>query len=119
MTSIQLSEPSYLNWRYGGGQSLNPPTNPSDHNRNAFEHGRKVAGADETAYLVRLWDGPYGIQCPNGRSWLSIQPDGSYQERPVIEGEEPGPWERFVLEGNVLVEYPKDDVSRGPVEFVS
>ena len=118
MTSIQLSEPCYLNWRWGGGQSLEPPTNPDDTDRRAFEYGRKEAGSDETASLVRLSDGSYAIQSPNGRSWLSIQPDGSYEERPVIEGEEPGPWERFTLDGTVLVEWPKEDSSRAPVEFV-
>jgi hypothetical protein len=118
MTSIQLSEPAYVNWRYGGGQSLDPPTQPQDKNREAFEYGRATAGVDETANLVELSDGTFGVQSPNGRSWLSIQGDGSYQERPVVEGEEPGPWERFTLVDGILTELPKDGVSREPVTFV-
>lgn len=116
--TIQLSEPAYLNWRHGGGQSLDPPTNPDDDNREAFEHGRPTAGVDESAQLVELADGTYGIKAPNGRSWLSIQPDGAFQEREVVEGEEPGVWERFTLEDNVLTELPKDGAMRVAVEFV-
>lgn len=115
---IQLSEAYYLNWRWGGGQSLDPPTNPADPNRDPFEHGRSEAGSDETAQLVTFADGTYGIQSPNGRSWLSIQPDASYEERPVIAGEEPGPWERFMLAGNVLTELAKEGVTRAPVTMV-
>ncbi len=107
--TIQLSEPSYLNWRYGGGQSLEPPTAPDDPNRDPFEHGRPSAGADETAKLFRFGDGTYGVQSPNGRSWLSIQPDGSYEERPV-EDSEPGAYERFTLQGNVLTSVSAPDV---------
>lgn len=120
MSTIQLSEPAFLNWRYGGGQSLDPPTKPDDPNRDPFEHGRPVAGVDETAQLFQFTDGTYGIQSPNGRSWLSIQRDGSYEERPVVEDEEPGSFERFTLAGNVLTELPKDeaDATRDPVTFV-
>lgn len=117
-TPIQLSEPCYLNWRWGGGQSLEPPTNPDDPSRAPFEYGRKEAGSDETAQLIRLADGTYGVLSPNGRSWLSIQPDGSYEERPAVAGQEPGPWERFTLDGSALVELPKPDMARTPVEFV-
>jgi hypothetical protein len=118
VATIQISEPAYLNWRWGGGQSLDPPTQPSDPNRYPFEYGRPVAGADETGNLFQFADGTYGIQSPNGRSWLSIQGDGSYEERPVVEGQEPGPWERFTLEGNVLTELPKEGATREPVTFV-
>lgn len=38
-----------------------------------------------------------GIQRPNG-SWLSVQPDGSYQERDTI-----GPWETVVVDPSVNV----------------
>lgn len=107
--TIQLSEPSYLNWRYGGGQSLEPPTAPDDPNRDPFEHGRPVAGIDETAKLFKFADGTYGIQSPNGRSWLSVQPDGSYEERLVVDGE-PGAYERFTLAGNVLTSVSAPDV---------
>jgi hypothetical protein len=118
--TIQLSEPCYVNWRYGGGQSLDPPTHPADQNREPFEYGRTTAGVDETATLVELSDGTYGVMSPNGRSWLSIQEDGSYQERPVAEGQEPGPWERFTLsEDGVLTELQKTDVSRAAVTFVA
>jgi hypothetical protein len=118
MGTIQLSEPFYLNWRYGGGQSLDPPTQPADPNRDPFEHGRETAGADETAQLFQFADGTYGIKSPNGRSWLSIQGDGSYEERPATDDAEPGPWERFTLTGNVLTELPKEDATRAPVTFV-
>jgi hypothetical protein len=118
MGTIQLSEPFYLNWRYGGGQSLDPPTQPDDPNRDPFEHGRETAGADETAQLFKFADGTYGIKSPNGRSWLSIQGDGSYEERPATDDAEPGPWERFTLKGNVFTELPKENAMRAPVTFV-
>lgn len=117
-TPIQLSQPYFLNWRYGGGQSLDPPTNPDDDNHDPFEFGRSEAGVDETAQLVELSDGTYGLMSPNGRSWLSIQPDGAFQEREVIEGEEPGVWERFTISGNVVTELQKEGVTRAPVSFV-
>jgi hypothetical protein len=116
MQPIQLSEPAFLNWRYGGGQSLDPPTNPDDPNRDPYEHGRPVAGADETGQLFQFADGTYGMQSPNGRSWLSVQGDGSLEERPVTD-QEPGPWERFTRSGNVFTELPKD-ATREPVTFV-
>jgi hypothetical protein len=115
---IQLSETCYLNWRWGGGQSLDPPTNPDDLDRAPFEYGRTEAGAHETAQLVSLPDGTFGLMSPNGRTWLSIQTDGTYEERPVVAGEEPGPWERFTLDGNVLTELSKEGVTRSPVTFV-
>jgi hypothetical protein len=120
VSTIQISEPAYLNWRYGGGQSLDPPTNPDDPNRDPFEHGRPVAGVDETGNLYQFVDETYGIQSPNGRSWVSVQGDGSLEEREVVEGQEPGPWERFTREGNVLTELPKEGApaSRAPVTFV-
>jgi hypothetical protein len=118
VSTIQISEPAFLNWRYGGGQSLDPPTAPDDPNRDPFEHGRPVAGVDETGNLYQFADATYGVQSPNGRSWLSVQGDGSLEERPVVEGQEPGPWERFTREGNVLTEVPKDGATRAPVTFV-
>jgi hypothetical protein len=97
---VALSEPRFLNWRYGGGQSLEPPTAPDDPNRSPFEYGRTEVGSDEEAELVGLGGGKYAIRSPNGRSWLSIQPDGRLEERDATGY--PGPWEEFIVEGNVI-----------------
>jgi hypothetical protein len=113
---VQLSVPNYLNWRWGGGQSLQPPTNPADPNRAPFEFGRTVAGQDETCELVALGGGEYAVRAPNGRSWLSVQPDGSLEERDASTP--PGAWERFTLHDGVLVEKPKEGITRALVEFL-
>jgi hypothetical protein len=80
---IALSKPAYLNWRYGGGQSLNPPTAPGDWNRSPFEFNRAEIGSDEQCELVPA-EGKYAVRSPNGRAWLSIQPDGRLEERNVL-----------------------------------
>lgn len=41
--------------------------------------------------------GGVAIQKPNGK-YLSVQPDGSYQERDAV-----GPWETFTVDGAVNV----------------
>jgi len=41
--------------------------------------------------------GGVAIQKPNG-TYLSVQPDGSYQERDAV-----GPWETFTMDGSVNV----------------
>ncbi len=104
---IALSKPAFLNWRYGGGQSLDPPTNSSDRNRSAFEFNRLEVGSDEQCELV-VAQGGYAVRSPNGRSWLSIQPDGRLEERDASGA--PGPWELFTLDGNVLTSAAFPDV---------
>jgi len=81
-----------LNWRHGGGQSLQPPTVPGDRNRQPFEW-RSSIGADESCTLVKQGNGLYAAKSPNGKSWLSRQPDGSLQERATSDASQPGPWE--------------------------
>jgi len=113
---IALSEPAYVNWRWGGGQSLDPPTAPDDPNRAPFEFGRPTAGADEWCELVPAGE-YYAVRAPNGRSWLSVQPDGTLEERDA--GQAPGAWELFALQPDgVLVECPKEGITRPLVEFV-
>jgi len=113
---VALSQPSYINWRWSGGQSLEPPTNPDDPNREPFEYGRPTAGVDEWAELVPCGD-YVAVRSPNGRSWLSVQLDGSLEERDAAG--EPGEWELFTLQDDgVLVEKAKEGVTRPPVELI-
>ena len=91
-SAIRDPQHGILNWRYGGGQGLNPPTNPSDHNRQPFEW-RSAVGPDESCTLVKQGNGLYAAKSPNGKSWLSRQPDGSLQERATSDPSQPGPWE--------------------------
>ncbi len=53
---------------------------------------------------VPLSSGKVGIQIPNGL-YLSVQPDGSYQERPAVGGS----YERFTFDAtiNVLIVQPR------------
>jgi hypothetical protein len=118
MFKLALSKPAFLNWRHGGGQSLDPPTQPDDPNRAAFEYGRTTVGVDEQCSGYEFADGTWGMRSPNGRSWLSIQEDGSEQERVASDDAEPGPWERFTKNGNVFTELPKENATREPVTFV-
>ena len=59
--NIALSKPSYLNWRYGGGQSLEPPTAPGDRNRQPFEFNRSEVGADDECHLAPFSGGKYAL----------------------------------------------------------
>ena len=112
---IALSQPAYINWRWGGGQSLEPPTHPDDPNRAPFEFNRPTAGADEWCELVPVGD-YVAVRSPNGRSWLSVQADGSLEERDAAG--EPGHWELFTLTEGVLVELEKEGVTRPAVELL-
>lgn len=75
-------------------------------------------GGDETCHVLPNADGTYSIQSPNGQQWLSIQSDGSRQARQVSDPSQPGSWERFTRNGNVLTELPKDGTSRQLVQFL-
>jgi hypothetical protein len=113
---VALSQPSYINWRWGGGQSLEPPTNADDPNREAFEYDRPQAGGDEWVDLIPQGD-YYAVRSPNGRSWLSVQIDGSLEERDAQH--EPGEWELFTLtHDGLIVEKAKEGVTRPPQEFL-
>jgi len=76
-------------------------------------------GGDETWTVIDQGDGTVAVRSPNGQQWLSIQPDGRWESRPVADPGQPGPWERFTRDGNVLREVPKDGVSRPPVELLT
>jgi hypothetical protein len=88
----------------------------------AFDQGVEVRplnaqGGDETVEIVANADGTYSVKSPNGAEWLSIQADGSFGGRP--SNGEPGLWEKFSREGNVLTEMPKDGVTRPLVQLIA
>lgn len=85
-----------------------------------FEHRPANAqGADETVELVKNDDGTWSIKSPDGQDWLSIQPSGGFDARPVADPSQPGPWEKFSRVGNVLTELPKDGVDRPLVQLIA
>src|SRR6185436_8142961 len=73
-------------------------------------------GSDETVGLVTQPDGTLAILSPNGTQWLSIQPDGSREPRDAHG--EPGAWETFTRQGNVVTERAKDNLARPLVQFL-
>jgi hypothetical protein len=72
-------------------------------------------GDDETVDVIQNADGTWSIKSPNGQHWLSIQPDGSLEARDAAG--EPGAWEKFTREGNVLTELPKEGITRPLTSF--
>jgi hypothetical protein len=72
-------------------------------------------GGDETFRLVPLGGDRYALLSPNGREWVSVQPDGSLQGRSAAGA--PGSWETFTLAGQILSEAPKGD-DRPAVQFL-
>lgn len=99
---VALSEVSVINWRFGGGKG--------------FERRTEV-NVEELCHLVRNTDGTISILSPNKDTWLTVELDGSLGERP--SDNPPGPWERFLLDGNILTELPKEGVTRPMKKFIS
>lgn len=84
-----------------------------------FEH-RPVEqqGSDETLAVLPNPDGTWSVQSPTGDDWLSVQMDGTLEARATSDPSQPGPWEKFTRQGNVLTELPKDGVTRPWRQFL-
>lgn len=91
-TALRDSQRGILNWVWGGGISLDPTYHPEITDRHPFEW-RTVVGADESCTLVRQPSGLYAAKSPNGRSWLSVQPNGALEERSTADPGQPNGFE--------------------------
>jgi len=77
-----------------------------------------AAGGDEIVDVVKNADGTYSVQSPDGTEWLSLQPDGTMEARPVSDPSQPGAWEKFTRKGNVLTEGAKEGLDRRLIELI-
>lgn len=78
-----------------------------------------AVGGDELFDLIQNPDGTWSIKSPNGEQWFSVQRDGSWASRDVSDPNQPGPWEKFSRQGNVLTELPKDNITRPLVQLIA
>jgi hypothetical protein len=76
-------------------------------------------GGDETFTLRPNADGTWSVIAPNGAAWLTIEQNGTFGFRLLSEHPEPGGWEKFTRQGNVLTEVPKDGVTRPLVQLIA
>jgi hypothetical protein len=101
MDQVALARLEVINWRFGGGKG--------------FEK-RDAIGSDELASLVKNDDGSYSVLSPNKDYWLTVNNEGNLEER--TSSNPPGDWEKFHLDGNVLIEMPKEGVTRPVKKFI-
>ena len=61
-------------------------------------------GGWELVEIAMLANGRYTVRFVDANVWLSQQPDGRFETRPVVEGEAPGDFEQFA--GGILDDGP-------------
>lgn len=74
---------------------------------------------DETFTIVTNADATLSIISPNGLQWVTIELDGSRGFRLISEHPEPGPWEKYTRQGNLITELQKDGITRPLVQFIA